>query len=182
VHNTYFTLPVVFAMLSIHYAPAHAHADSWLVLLLFMSAGALIRQFFVLWHSGGRAWWLLAAGAAILLVTFAWLAPKPSPAPPVSAASGESHTAAPLTIPSTAEIQPILHARCAQCHAAQPTLMASAPLGAILETVEQIEAQADKVHLQTVVLKIMPPGNLTQLTDAERAAIDRWHVGRQSAP
>jgi len=182
VHNTYFTLPVVFAMLSIHYAPAHAHADSWLVLLLFMSAGALIRQFFVLWHSGGRAWWLLAAGAAILLVTFAWLAPKPSPAPPVSAASGESRTAAPLTIPSTAEIQPILHARCAQCHAAQPTLMASAPLGAILETVEQIEAQADKVHLQTVVLKIMPPGNLTQLTDAERAAIDRWHVGRQSAP
>jgi len=165
---------MVFAMLSIHYAPAHAHADSWLVLLLFMSAGALIRQFFVLWHSGGRAWWLLVAGGGILLATFAWLAPKTPSSAPTPAAGP------PLPIPSTADIQTIVIARCNQCHATQPTIMASAPLGAILETVEQIEARADKIHLQTVVLKIMPPGNLTQLTDEERAAIGRWHAGRQS--
>src|SRR5690606_10504203 len=81
VHNTYFTLPVVFAMLSNHFAAAFAHPQSWLVLALFMAAGALIRQFFVLWHSGDRAWGLLVAGGVMLIAAFAWLAPKPpSPA------------------------------------------------------------------------------------------------------
>src|SRR3546814_20289606 len=77
VHNTYFTLPVVFAMLSNHYAPAFAHHHAWLVLAGFMVAGALIRQVFVLWHSGGRAWWLLVAGGPLLLALFAWLAHRP---------------------------------------------------------------------------------------------------------
>ena len=174
VHNTYFTLPVVFAMLSIHYAPAHAHEHAWIVLALFMTAGALIRQFFVLWHSGGRAWWLLAAGGAVLLATFAWLAPKPVPARgdfSIGAVDGPS-------VPTAGEIQAILAQRCVQCHARQPTLMPSAPLGAFLETVADIELRADKIHQQTVVLRIMPPGNLTQLTDAERATIARWYAGR----
>src|SRR5690606_10156589 len=80
VHNTYFTLPVVFAMLSNHYASGYAHEQAWIVLLLFMAAGALIRQFFVLWHGGARAWWLLVAGALVLAGTFAWLAPTRPPA------------------------------------------------------------------------------------------------------
>jgi uncharacterized membrane protein len=63
VHNTYFTLPVVFAMLSTHWAPLHAARASWLVLALGMMAGRVIREFFVRWHSGARDWWLLAAAA-----------------------------------------------------------------------------------------------------------------------
>src|SRR5690606_35770005 len=77
VHNTYFTLPVVFAMLSTHYAAAWSHPHSGWVLALFMAAAAMIRQFFVLWHSGQRAWWLPALGTALLVATFAWLAPRP---------------------------------------------------------------------------------------------------------
>lgn len=176
VHNTYFTLPVVFAMLSIHYAPAHAHAQAWIVLALFMTAGALIRQFFVLWHSGGRAWWLLLAGGAVLLGTFAWLAPKPHPAStPLVRGDHESLDFLP---PTTAQVQAVLAQRCVQCHARQPTLMPSAPLGAFLETEADIEARADKLHQQTVVLRIMPPGNLTQMTDEERQLIERWHRAR----
>jgi uncharacterized membrane protein len=175
VHNTYFTLSVVFAMLSIHYAPAHAHEHAWIVLALFMSAGALIRQFFVLWHSGGRAWWLLAAGGAVLLATFAWLAPKPAPVPrgdtTIGAVDGPS-------VPADGEVLAILAQRCVQCHARQPALMPSAPLGAFLETAADLELRADKIHQQTVVLRIMPPGNLTQLTEAERATIARWYAGR----
>jgi uncharacterized membrane protein len=56
--------------------------------------------------------------------------------------------------------------------------MPSAPLGAFLESAEDIELRADKIHQQTVVLRIMPPGNLTQLTEAERATIARWYAGR----
>src|SRR5690606_24443855 len=77
VHNTYFTLPVVFAMLSTHYAAAWSHPHNGWVLALFMAAAAMIRQFFVLWHSGQRAWWLPALGTALLAATFAWLMPKP---------------------------------------------------------------------------------------------------------
>ncbi|HWS26330.1 MAG TPA: urate hydroxylase PuuD, partial [Xanthomonadales bacterium] len=102
VHNTYFTLPVVFAMLSIHYAPAHAHEHAWIVLALFMTAGALIRQFFVLWHSGGRAWWLLVAGGGVLLATFAWLAPKPV-SNSIPLVRGE-HASLDFLPPSTAQV------------------------------------------------------------------------------
>lgn len=176
VHNTYFTLPVVFAMLSIHYAPAHAHQHAWIVLALFMTAGALIRQFFVLWHSGGRAWWLLVAGGAVLLGTFAWLAPKPV-ASSTALVRGD-HESLDFLPPTTAQVQAVLAQRCVQCHARQPTLMPSAPLGAFLETEADIEARADKLYQQTVVLRIMPPGNLTQMTDEERALIERWHRAR----
>lgn len=171
VHNTYFTLPVVFAMLSNHYAPAFAHAHNWLVLAGFMLAGALIRQFFVLWHSGGRAWWLLAAGAAGLLAMFAWLAP-PMGAPNAPAATAQGAHA---DAPTTADILPILVSRCATCHSAHPTLMPSAPKGAMFDTVAQIEARAALIHQQVTVLRVMPPGNLTGLSEEERARIDVWY-------
>ncbi len=50
VHNTYFTLPVLLAMLSNHYSFLWNHPRNWLVLVLLMVAGAAIRQFFVLRH------------------------------------------------------------------------------------------------------------------------------------
>jgi uncharacterized membrane protein len=50
VHNTYFTLPVLFAMLSGHYSFTYTHPQNWLVLIAMMFAGAAIRQFFVMRH------------------------------------------------------------------------------------------------------------------------------------
>lgn len=179
VHNTYFTLPVVFAMLSIHYPAAQAHPQSWLVLALFLAAGALIRQFFVLWHGGARAWWLLGAGAMLLLAAFAWLAPKAAPAPAGGDAAAALAADDPWgAAPDTAAVLPILQRHCAVCHGSQPSLMPSAPQGLLLESVEQAERQADRIQLQTVALRLMPPGNLTQMSEAERAALDRWHAAR----
>jgi len=190
VHNTYFTLPVVFAMLSNHYAPAHAHELSWILLALFMGAGALIRQFFVLWHSGGRAWWLLATGALLLLSAFAWLAPKPTPPPPArvqvppvfAATTPEPVTAAAVDYgdaPDTATVLPIFTKHCTQCHSATPSLMPSAPLGTMFDTTAQIDVKAVMIHQQVVSLSIMPPGNLTQMTAEERAAIGRWFAAKK---
>jgi len=185
VHNTYFTLPVVFAMLATHYATAFAHPQSWLVLAAFMTAGALIRQFFVLWHSGDRAWWLLGMGAAVLVVVFAWMAPKAalrktdSARPASNVVSIASAYDATLTGPvGIATIQPIIQRHCAGCHSAKPTIMASAPLGTMFDTSAQIEAGALRIHQQTVVLKVMPLGNITQMTDTERALIGRWFDAR----
>jgi uncharacterized membrane protein len=179
VHNTYFTLPVVFAMLSIHYATAYAHPHSWLVLALFMAAGALIRQFFVLWHGGGRAWGFAAAALVLLVVVFAWLAPRGVVSPVQMGPTDPAKLPASATIGTDiASIQAVLAQRCGACHSARPTLLPSAPLGVAYDTPAQIELHAARIHHQTVVLRVMPPGNLTGMTEAERAAIDAWFRGR----
>ncbi|PIQ37065.1 MAG: hypothetical protein COW59_09165 [Lysobacterales bacterium CG17_big_fil_post_rev_8_21_14_2_50_64_11] len=170
VHNTYFTLPVVVAMLSNHYAPAFAHQHAWLVLAGFMAAGALLRQFFVLWHSGGRAWWLLAAGGALLAALFGWLAPH-------SATTAENSSPA----PDIASVHAIVVQRCTACHSEHPSLMASAPKGTMFDHPEQIEQRADLIYQQVAMLRVMPPGNITQLSESERDLIARWYQGRQPA-
>lgn len=185
VHNTYFTLPVVFAMLSTHYATAYAHADGWLVLAAFMAAGALIRQFFVLWHSGGRAWWLLGAGALVLAAVFAWIRPvSPAMAAPASAASAIAATsvaatsvdasAAELPAPDTAALMPLVAKHCAVCHSARPQLLGTAPKGVMFDSAAQLDAHKALIGRQVGVLRVMPPGNLTQMSEDERAMIARW--------
>jgi uncharacterized membrane protein len=174
VHNTYFTLPVVFAMLSTHFAPVWAAEQRWLVLLALFAAAAAIRQFFVVWHSGERAWGLLAFGAVLLFGTLALLAPR-------EVATPASTTAAPTAAPPVAdgpaiaspEALGIVASHCAQCHSAHPTLMPTAPNGARFDSVAEIESRRAAIARQ-LTLKVMPPGNLTHLSDEDRARLIRW--------
>jgi len=66
--------------------------------------------------------------------------------------------------------------RCASCHAEAPTQegFAVAPKGILLDTPERIRAHAQKIHAQAVATKAMPIGNLTGMTDAERAQLAAW--------
>ncbi len=162
VHNTYFTLPVLFTMISNHYATFTHAAHAWAVLVAISLAGVLIRLFFTSRHRGRAKPWLAAAGIAILAATFVALIPRAT-APPAGGAS-------------FAQVQGIVTERCAGCHAERPTYagFASAPKGVLLDTPARIVAQAPTIHQQSVVLKAMPIGNLTQMTDAERATIDAW--------
>jgi uncharacterized membrane protein len=80
VHNTYFTLPVLFAMLSNHYGFTYSHPQNWLVLIVMMAAGAAIRQFFVLRHGhklgrNAHPWPYALAGVVAILGVFVWLRP-----------------------------------------------------------------------------------------------------------
>jgi uncharacterized membrane protein len=162
VHNTYFTLPVVFSMISNHYAMTYSAAGSWAVLCLIMAAGALTRQFFVLWHSGFRHWALPAGSAACIAAAMIWLKPV------TSQAGGTA------SVTTFASIAPIIAQRCAPCHAAHPTLMASAPAGVMLDTPERILANAPRIMQQAVTLRAMPLGNVTHITEDERTLIGRW--------
>ena len=36
-------------------------------------------------------------------------------------------------------------------------------------------AKKDSIHERTVVLKTMPIGNMTNMTDEERAVVDAWY-------
>ena len=125
-HNTYFTLPVVFAMLSNHYAMTYTHPYNWAVLLIIMLAGALIRQFFVMRHRGQVLWYLPLVGIVLMFGAFCL--------DHAEAGRADSAQAANAPAIKVADIAPILQQRCATCHSAHPTMMGSAPAGVLLDT------------------------------------------------
>jgi uncharacterized membrane protein len=163
VHNTYFTLPVLFAMLSNHYGFLYTHKLNWLVLILMMFAGAAIRQFFVMRHGWklGRnrhpAGYALV-GVAVIAGTLVWLTPDNSEAAKAS------------TAPATyAGVQKVLEQRCYQCHGAQVQMKSVR-----LDSPDGLKQHAQGVYQQAVVAKTMPLNNATHITDGERALIGRW--------
>ncbi|MBL8329042.1 MAG: urate hydroxylase PuuD [Rubrivivax sp.] len=167
VHNTYFTLPVLVAMLSNHYGWLYQGHWNWLVLVLLMLAGALIRHFFVARHKAhvqgvSPPWGWAAAGIAPLLVLAVMLKP-PAPAP-------QAAGAAPQAPPAFAQVQQVIQQRCLMCHNAQIQQKNVA-----LHTPELVGRQALALYQQVVVLKLMPLNNATQMTDAERDLIRRWY-------
>jgi uncharacterized membrane protein len=62
------------------------------------------------------------------------------------------------------------------CHSPSPTFTAypAPPAGVLLHTPADIAANAQRVYQQVVVTRIMPLGNLTKITDEERAVISAW--------
>ncbi|RZI43768.1 hypothetical protein EGT07_08350 [Herbaspirillum sp. HC18] len=164
VHNNYFTLPVLFIMISNHYAMTYNHAYNWLVLAGIMAAGVLIRHFFNLRHKGKIAIGYPAAGVALLAVVAVAIAPRPVARAPGSAADA-------------GKVQAVVAQRCVGCHSDQPTQpgFAAAPAGVMLQTPELLRQNADRVYRQVVQLKAMPIGNLTNMTEDERALIARWY-------
>ena len=170
VHNTYFTLPVLFAMLSNHYGALYGAQHNWLVLVLMMLAGALIRQSFVLRHgalANGRPvpWRYAVAGVLLLLGVMLWLRPAPLPAPAAPAPAGFT------------QVQAVIEQRCVLCHNAQVLNKNVA-----LHTPELIRQHAQAVYQQAVVLKLMPMNNATQITEAERDLIRRWFEAGAPGP
>lgn len=170
VHNTYFTLPVVFAMISNHYAMTYSGGGSWIVLSLLMAAGALVRQFFVLWHSGTRAWALPGVGAALVLAAIVFLAPRPL----LQNRAARAATAHPIGF---AAVHAVIARRCLPCHSAHPVLMASAPEGVVFDTPAEIRRNAARIEMQAVQLRAMPLGNATGMTTEERQVIAAWIAG-----
>jgi uncharacterized membrane protein len=167
VHNTYFTLPVLFTMISNHFAMTYNHEFNWAILIAISLAGALVRVYFVARHSG-RASPLPVIGAVVLLLIVAVaIAPRNMAASTV-ASSGSVDFAA---------VRTVVEQRCTSCHAASPEHpgFQAAPAGVVLETDRQIVAEALRIHQQTVVTRAMPIGNLTSITEEERALIDRWY-------
>jgi uncharacterized membrane protein len=171
VHNTYFTLPVVFAMISNHYGLAFGAKYNWLVLVALMLGGALIRLSFVLRHKAlveGRPvpWRWAVAGTLLVAATAAVLMPAPQPA---AAKAGPP--------PTFAEVQAVVAQRCQLCHNA-----AIANKNVRLDSPEEIERHAQQLYQQAVVLKLMPMNNATQITDAERALLGRWFEAGAKRP
>ena len=167
VHNTYFTLPVLFTMISSHYAMTYGNAHNWLVLAGIAFAGAAIRVYFVARHKGPASPLPAIAGMiALAIVAFA-IAPtsRGTSTAPVAASPAEEF----------AHVSAIVQTRCAVCHAQSPTQpgFAMAPKGVMLDTPERIAAQALQIN-QQVSTRVMPLANLTGMTDTERDTVTQW--------
>jgi len=165
VHNTYFTLPVLFAMMSNHYSFTYTHPYNWIVLLLIMLGGAAIRQFFVVRHrfklgNARNPLPYALLGVAVLGLTIIWMRPAPVAAPAVAAVSKEV---------GFVQVRQVFDQRCLLCHGAQVQMK-----NVRLDSAEQIATHAQAVYQQVVVAKIMPMANSTGMTDDERALIGAW--------
>ena len=162
VHNTFFTLPVLFAMMSNHYGFTYGAKNNWLVLVAIMLAGALIRLSFALRHKALAydqpvPWHYAASGVVVLLATV-W-ATKP-----------DVHPAQAMAAPATfAQVQAVVAQRCVMCHGA-----AVQSKNVRLDSADEIAKHAQAIYQQTSVLKLMPMNNATQITDDERALVKRW--------
>ena len=164
VHNTYFTLPVIFAMLSNHYSFLYTHELRWVLLFVMMVAGALIRQFFVQRHGYhlGRSknpWPFAAVGVVMILGVIVALRPGPQ-------AASAATTSAPV---SFSQVQTILAQRCYSCHGAQVQMK-----NVRLDSAQGVKLNAQNLYQQVVVTQQMPMNNATGITEAERTTIAQW--------
>ena len=166
VHNTYFTLPVLLAMLSNHYGWLYNHEFNWLVLILMMFAGAAIRQFFVMRHGfklgrNSHPWPYAAVGVLVLLGVLAWLRPAPQAAAAIARPVGYG------------QVQAILQKHCVACHSASTV----AQKNVRLDTPEEVRSHALQIYQQVVQLRKMPFGNPGALSADEVDAFKRWYEG-----
>ena len=163
VHNTYFTLPVLFSMLSNHYSMTYAHAYNWLILIIIMAASMPIRQFFILKHKGVWNWWYPTVGSAMLLGVAVAIAPAPQP----MGAAAEA--------PTLASIKPIVAQRCVMCHNAQ---IANKQIR--LDSDADLIAHSQLIYQQVLVTRSMPMNNSTGMLEEERLALGRWAKSAQA--
>lgn len=172
VHNTYFTLPVLFVMISNHYAMTYGHSFNWLILVIITLIGALVRVYFVARHKGNASPVTLLVALALLAGMVTLVSPKP-------VQLSEADQNAPVVSHETAF--GIVSARCSSCHATVPTQAGFqvAPQGIVFDNVDDMIRQAAAIHQQTVVTKAMPIGNLTNITDDERNTINQWYLQNQ---
>jgi uncharacterized membrane protein len=159
-HNSYMTLPVLFTMISNHFASLYGHALNWLLLVLVIIVGAFIRHTMIT----AKKWPLIPALAG-LAVLMAMTAPRSSA---VLAATGPKVR--------FAEAYAILQTRCYSCHSANPTddLFKIAPNGVMFDTPERAKAFAPRIYERAVAQKTMPFLNKTGMLDAEREVLGRW--------
>ena len=164
VHNNYFTLPVLFIMISNHYASTYSHPYNWAILMLIAAAGVAIRHFFNRKHKGVYAWGYPVVGAVLLGVVAWWTAPRIQALPPVEGAVTFNR------------VRGIIGERCVTCHSPAPTFpgYTQPQAGVLLHTPADIVQNAQRLYQQVVVTRIMPLGNITQITEQERAVIAAW--------
>ena len=168
-HNNYMTLPVLFIMISHHYPMTYGADRPWLVLALIGLTGVAVRHVFNLRHRGAPTGATMALAAVLALVSVTYVSVEKAG----QAAAGIGARADSVTF---AEIQPLLARHCVSCHDEHPINPAftAPPLGVVLDSYEHVSALAPRIKKVVVDAEIMPLGNQTGMTKAEREQLGRW--------
>ncbi|GAC1369397.1 MAG: urate hydroxylase PuuD [Hymenobacter sp.] len=167
-HNNYFTLPVLFVMVSNHFPSTFGHAYPWAILAAITLGTAGVKHWLNLREKHQSNAWVLPASAAVLLGVVFVTAPPTTPG---------GTAAAPCTQPvPMSQVNMIVQQRCIQCHSAHPTddVFKSPPNGVVYDSPEDIIRLKDKIMQRVVVTKTMPQNNKTQITQQERDLIACW--------
>jgi len=161
-HNNYFTLPVLFVMVSNHFPSTFGNEYPWLVLAVISLGTAGVKHWLNLKEKGQYSIWILPGSVAILLAAVFITAP---------AKPGECKTEI-----SFAQVNAIITKRCISCHSSKPTddVYTAPPNGVVYDTPQDIVKLKDKIMQRVVVTKTMPQNNKTGITPEERDIIGCW--------
>lgn len=164
-HNNYLTLPVLVMMVSNHYPLLTGHPHGWLLVALILIVGGGIRHALNR-HEAGDAFeryrLALIAAAVALAVAVILTAPRPR-----ATVVGEV---------TDQDILQLTATHCIMCHSARPTHdgFAAPPKDIVLTDIDHIRQYAPLIEIQAVQNEVMPLGNETGITPAERARLGAW--------
>lgn len=161
-HNNYFTLPVLFVMVSNHFPSTFGNKYQWAVLAAISLGSAGIKHWLNLRERGQLSVWVLPASVILLLAVAYGTAPKLNNAK--------------CDDVSFAAINSIIQQRCITCHSSKPTdaVYTSAPNGVKYDTPQEIVNKKDLILQRVVLTKTMPQNNKTNMTLEERELIRCW--------
>ncbi|MFG1300543.1 urate hydroxylase PuuD [Xanthobacter sp. V3C-3] len=183
-HNNYFTLPVVFLMISNHYPITYSTPYAFVIVALALIAGTVIRYFYNERHSGrgDKLWCWLVAGLCLLLGIFISMTTTPAGRialglPPL-VTTAYARSGPPVEVPD--DVQNIVMGRCSMCHAAEPLYegIVIAPRGVMLDTAENIAKNRSLIVMQAALSHAMPPNNITELSAEDRAVLKAWGASK----
>jgi uncharacterized membrane protein len=176
-HNNYLTLPVIFFMLSSHYPLAFATQWNWIIASLIFLIGVVIRHYFNTKHAKkGNPTWTWAA-AVILFLIICWLSTGPK-LPGNDSGELVSRAAEPFMAATHFQLaSQTIQTRCSMCHTAEPVWegVHEAPKNVHLDSDQAIASHAKDIALFAGYSHAMPPGNVTEMTDDERALVVAWY-------
>ena len=166
-HNNYLALPVVFVMLSSHYPMTFGGQWNWVILSGIFVVGGVVRHFFNLKHAGRGehlGLWLIAGAIMAGLIVLTMDREPRAPA---------------AEVPAFAVVREIIDRHCTLCHSINPSHQSfdTAPLGIVFDRAEDIRRLTGHIHEQAVATEAMPLGNMTEMTEEERAMLAAWIAG-----
>lgn len=163
IHNNYFTLPVLFVMVSNHFPSTFGSPNPWILLMIISIGTAGVKHWMNLKERGDLNVWVLPVSVLILFAAAYISAPQ------------KPNTDCKETIRFT-EVNAIVERRCKSCHSSHPTddVLTAAPNGVMYNTPQDIVKLKDKIMQRVVVTKTMPQNNKTNMTDEERQIINCW--------
>ncbi len=161
-HNNYFTMPVLFVMISNHFPSTFGHEWNWLILAAITLGTAGLKHYFNLREQGKMSTYVFPI-SLLILISVAFL----------SAPQAKGGKCSPVEFPV---VYNIIKDRCQQCHSSKPTdkIWTSAPNGMKLNTPDEIKAQIDQIMQRVVITETMPNNNATNMLPEEREMIRCW--------